>query len=368
MTSNSQPLNDLLSIDEELTETIFSDLSQQIGELDQPPSPLLSVTVADQRTISVTDSLTGLVGEIITVPISINNAAGLQSLTLTLTYDTNLLDITDPNPETDTNEGVKRAGIATNWRVTTGEGNNPNQEQPNPVANVNEQTGEVTISLINPSEPPTEGAGDIIEIDFQIKSDANPGSIADIDLKTASLGINEQEISLGESSLDDNGIKVIGKGAIVYRFFNTNLGVHFYTASETERDFVLNNLPQYRFEDASYISALQDTDPLTGDEKPVYRFFNINTGVHLYSASEVEKQFILDNLSAIYRFEDVAYYAFDSATEHTAPVYRFYNTLLDTHFYTPSAAERDFVIENLPQYRQEGIGGVGFHVYEFTEN
>ena len=371
MNSNNQLIADNLPVTkivDELTETIFPDLLQHTVDSDQPPSPSLSTTVADERTISVSDSLTGLVGDMVNVPISINNAAGLQSLTLTLTYDTNILDIPDPDPATDINEGVRRTGISANWKVTTGEGNNPDQEEPNPTANVNEQTGEVTISLINTDELPTEGGGDIIEIGFQIKSDANPGSLTNINLKTASLGINEQEISLGESSLDDNGIKVIGKGATVYRFLNNNAGVHFYTASEKEKDFIRDNLPQYTFEGASYSSALNDTDPLTGDEKPVYRFFNKITGVHLYTIFEREKDFIIDNLSETYNFEDVAYYAFESATDHTIPLYRFLNINLGTHFYTPSAKERDFVVENLPHYTQEGIGGVGFHIYEFTGN
>ncbi|AFZ36162.1 hypothetical protein Sta7437_2632 [Stanieria cyanosphaera PCC 7437] len=150
---------------------------------------------------------------------------------------------------------------------------------------------------------------------------------------------------------------------LVHRFYNTNLGVHFYTASDVERDSVLENLPQYRYEGASYksIASDDDRDPLTG-AKSVYRFYNKNTGVHLYTVSEVEKNSIIDNLGSIYRFEDTAYYAYDTAVDGTTPVYRFYNTNLDVHFYTPSTVERDFVLDNLPQYRQEGIGGVGFYV------
>ena len=38
------------------------------------------------------------------------------------------------------------------------------------------------------------------------------------------------------------------------------------------------------------------------------------------------------------------------------PVYRFYNTQAGGHFFTSSPEERDFVINNLPQYNYEGIG------------
>ena len=145
----------------------------------------------------------------------------------------------------------------------------------------------------------------------------------------------------------------------VYRFFNTVLGSHFYTSSEQERVFVLNNLPQYRNEGASFAAA--PADPLTGSQ-PVYRFYNTSTGVHLYTISSKERDFITNNLPN-YRFENVAYRAYNAPQPEAIPLYRFYNKQLDTHFYTPSAAERDNVLKTLPQYRQEGIGGVGFYVY-----
>ncbi|GAB4233612.1 MAG: hypothetical protein Kow0049_17110 [Stanieria sp.] len=316
--------------------------------------------------LSISDTLTGGLGELITVPISINDATGLQSLTLTLNYDTNLLDIIDPNLNTDNNEAVKRTGVAANWKLISGEGSNPNAELPNPIANVNDATGEVTISLINPGTVPTTGSGNILTIDFTISSNAVPNSSSVIDLKTAKLGINNQEINLGDSNLDD-GKLTLSKGSAVYRFYNTNLGVHFYTTSEVEKQFVLDKLPQYRFEGASYTSAAQPNagaDPLTG-AKPVYRFYNNNTGVHLYTSSEKEKNFIQNDLGAIYRFENTAYYAYNNPTDGTIPIYRFYNTNLDVHFFTPSAVEKDFVIDNLPQYRQEGIGGIAFYAYEY---
>jgi len=319
--------------------------------------------------LSISDTLIGGLGELITVPISINDVTGLQSLTLTFNYDPNLLNIIDPNPNTDHNEAVKRTGVAADWKLISGEGSNPNTELPNPMAKVNNATGEVTISLINPGAVPTTGSGNILAIDFKVSPNAVANSSSIIDLKTAKLGINNQEIILGDSNLNDGKI-TLSKGSPVYRFFNTNLGVHFYTTSEVEKQFVLDELPQYRFEGASYTSVAQpsaNADPLTG-AKSVYRFYNQNTGVHLYSSSEEEKNFIQNELGTIYRFENTAYYAYNNPTDGTIPIYRFYNTNLDVHFFTPSAVEKDFVIDNLPQYRQEGIGGVAFYAYEYTSD
>jgi subtilisin family serine protease len=154
-------------------------------------------------------------------------------------------------------------------------------------------------------------------------------------------------------------------GSTVYRFFRPDVGVHFYTASETERDSLIANLPQYTYEGASYNAAPENADPVTG-AKPVYRFFNKNAGVHLYTISEEERDSIQDNLSN-YNFEGIAYYGYESDLEGTSPLYRFYNPVVDAHFYTPSAAERDSILKNLPDYQLESNDGVAFYIEPLAE-
>ena len=153
-------------------------------------------------------------------------------------------------------------------------------------------------------------------------------------------------------------------GATVYRFFRADIGVHFYTASETERDAVNNNLANYVYEGESYTSAA-DTHPITG-AKPVYRFLNQSTGVHLYTMSQIERETISSSLSN-YSFEGIAYYGYESDRPDATPLYRFYNSSLDTHFYTPSIVERDAVLADLPDYRLEGNDGIAFYVEPIVE-
>ncbi len=136
----------------------------------------------------------------------------------------------------------------------------------------------------------------------------------------------------------------------VYRFFNNDTGVHFYTANEVEKDAV-QELDNFSFEGASYLGV----DPLTGQPEPVpvYRFLNQDTGVHLYTISEIERDVVqeLDNFS----FEGEAFFAYESEVEGSIPIYRFFNATTGAHFYTPSAAERDNVEANLPDFQSEGI-------------
>ena len=137
----------------------------------------------------------------------------------------------------------------------------------------------------------------------------------------------------------------------VYRFFNTDTGVHFYTADEKEKNFIQNNLSGFNFEGASY----QGIDPLTGAEQPlpVYRFLNQDTGVHLYTLSETER-YIVQNADN-FTYEGEAFFAYKTEVAGTIPIYRFYNSTTGAHFYTPSPVERDNIEDNLSGFVSEGI-------------
>lgn len=138
----------------------------------------------------------------------------------------------------------------------------------------------------------------------------------------------------------------------IYRFFNQETGSHFYTASEIEKNNVVDNLPNYVFEGIAYEAA----DPIAGMDgvSIVHRFLNQNTGVHLYTIDEVEKNYIFENLSN-YSYEGEVFTAYDSQVEDTIPIYRFYNSAIDAHFYTASDIERETVVNNLLDYSYEGV-------------
>ena len=171
--------------------------------------------------------------------------------------------------------------------------------------------------------------------------------------------LSEDDLNNGENPVPPEAPSDIPEPSTIYRFFNTQVGVHFYTASEVERDSISENLPQFNLEGASFTSA-PPSDDLTG-VAPVYRFLNTDTGVHLYTISENERNSIQANLPN-YQFEGVAYYGYTEEQENTTPLYRFYNPVINAHFYTPSATERNGVLENLPDYQPEGNNGIAFYI------
>ena len=232
----------------------------------------------------------------------------------------------------------------------------------------NGDSGDVNISLSNPG-PGRIGikkSGQDLLIDLNQDGIINPET--DLTLNNyfsetgaATNGTVEQVGNLtSEEIIDYTSSEDITGGATVYRFFIPNQGVHFYTPSEAERDSIIENLPNYEFESASYVGVPEDEDLLTG-ARPVYRFFNQDTGVHLYTVAEAERDAVLELPNYVY--EGITYYGYETQREGTVPLYRFYNTAADAHFYTPSQAERDNILENLPDYVLEGVDETGTAYY-----
>ena len=93
----------------------------------------------------------------------------------------------------------------------------------------------------------------------------------------------------------------------------------------------------------------------------MYRFFNNDTGAHLYTISEAERDSIANSLPN-YTYEGVAYYGYQSDRPGANPLYRFNNPVIDAHFYTPDSAERDSILANLTDYQLESDDGIAFYV------
>lgn len=143
----------------------------------------------------------------------------------------------------------------------------------------------------------------------------------------------------------------------VYRFFSPRSGAHFYTASAAERDSVATNLAgTWSYEGTAYTLNLDN--PANAD--PLHRFLNRADGTHFYTASATEHASVAASLSHIYTYEGVAYLVSAAGGTGTMPVYRFYNVRTGSHFYTISDVERDSVIANLSgTFTYEGAA---FHI------
>jgi len=91
----------------------------------------------------------------------------------------------------------------------------------------------------------------------------------------------------------------------------------------------------------------------TGARTPVYRFYNGSTRSHFYTTSAAERDYVIASYPA-FSYEGPAFYAYGSTGTGLSPVYRFFNTRTGAHFFTISASERDYVVATYPEYSYEG--------------
>ncbi len=138
----------------------------------------------------------------------------------------------------------------------------------------------------------------------------------------------------------------------VYRFYNPGSGTHFFTPSAEERDMVMATWSQlYTYEGIAY-----STYP-ANNTQPLYRFYNRASGSHFYTASPSEAGVVTASLADIFSYDGETYRVSPVSAADKVAVYRFYNIRSGSHFYTASATERDNVMATLAGvYTYEGVG------------
>ncbi len=116
----------------------------------------------------------------------------------------------------------------------------------------------------------------------------------------------------------------------MYRVYNPNSGEHFYTASEVERDFLVK--AGWHNEGIGWYA------PEDGD--PVFRMYNPNSGDHHYTLEVEERD---DLVKFGWNYEGIGW---RSDSEQSVPLYRLYNPNEETgnHHYTTDQNERETLI------------------------
>ena len=135
----------------------------------------------------------------------------------------------------------------------------------------------------------------------------------------------------------------------VYRFYNAQSNVYFYTISSVERDTILATLSNaLTYEGIAFYAS----PTAAVGYSTIYRFRNTVNGSYLYTISEVEKNSILQGYPQ-YVLEGTAWFAEPSAAGGGSPLYRF-RTNNNTHIYTAYESERASIIANYPSFVFEG--------------
>jgi Ca2+-binding RTX toxin-like protein len=121
---------------------------------------------------------------------------------------------------------------------------------------------------------------------------------------------------------------------LMFRFFDTHTGDHFYTTSAVEKAQIQASLPTFNYEGSAWTTP--DKGPDTHD---VFRFFDTKTGTHFLTDSVAERDVILATIPN-YTYEGVAFEAYnDVAGAGRLTLDRFYNTQTGQHHFSASPEE-----------------------------
>ncbi len=97
--------------------------------------------------------------------------------------------------------------------------------------------------------------------------------------------------------------------APVYRLWSPVLSTHFYTISEAERDVLVRDFGDiWMLEGIVFLAYPEGRQPPSA--KAVYRFWSDTLGCHFYTISESERDYLVANFPHIWTLEGVAWYAY----------------------------------------------------------
>ncbi len=146
----------------------------------------------------------------------------------------------------------------------------------------------------------------------------------------------------------------------VYRFWSLSQGAHFYTISGSERNKLINESASvWQYEGIGFYAYFRNTQ---ANLAPVYRFWSTATGQHLYTISESEKNKIVTQLAKDWKYEGVVFYAYAPGKQPfgAIPVYRFAAVSFGDHFYTASESEKNKLLNQAHRWIYEGVAWYAF--------
>lgn len=138
-----------------------------------------------------------------------------------------------------------------------------------------------------------------------------------------------------------------GGAAPVHRFWSATYQGHFYTASADERDAIVARWSDvWSYEGVAYTAF---TTQAAGTV-PLFRFWSSRYNGHFYTTSADERDAVMSRWPDVWSYEGVAFYVYPTtaSSPDTVSVARFWSASARHHFYTASAAERDSVIARWP--------------------
>lgn len=202
-------------------------------------------------------------------------------------------------------------------------------------------SGDAPAGKIDFSSTATHEIGHAIGIDHSESSQALMNS----EYSTVIFNLQQDDIDAAVAIYGENLIQPID----VYRYYNPKVGGHLFTADIAEKNSVDEN-DNFNAEEIGF-RALSRMDEEIIDSIPIYRFFNNVLGSHFFTAAEQEKAHVMTLENFV--FEGIGFRAFATKSASTVPIHRFFNEQSGGHFFTANETEKE-VVQDLPNLIYEG--------------
>lgn len=227
------------------------------------------------------------------------------------------------------------------------------------IDNLNSDSGVDATGNVSGSEDFVDSAGD----DYSLEQTSSAVNIItntlisdyDIDYNLRSFGGNS-DIGAYEYTTETQ------KTSPVFRFWSDVNSKHFYTIESGERDTVFGtyNVRTWKYE--GQVFRAYKLANCSGKD-PVYRFWSDEKQGHFYTISESEKNHVTETYSEnVWKLEGQVLCAEKVENSFNSPLHRFWGDSSQSHFYTASTAEKNYVVDTYDEnvWRYEGVG---YYVY-----
>lgn len=137
----------------------------------------------------------------------------------------------------------------------------------------------------------------------------------------------------------------------VYRLFSPSLNIHLFSSNSSEIDLLTGLDSNQSFINEGIAYTISESAP-----DQLFRFYNINSNSHFYSANVIERDLLISNSSEGFIYEGVAFNIYlDKTNSSLQPVTRYFNPISSTHFFTSSPEEQQILAISHPHLINEGI-------------
>ena len=178
------------------------------------------------------------------------------------------------------------------------------------------------------------------------------GASADATITSASTMVSTKAAITAQNAPIQTDLTLPSGQVGVYRFFDSKSGTQFLTGSLSEANTLIATRQDLHYEGVGMGGiANGSTDP---NAVSVFRFFDTLNGTHFFTSSNTEADTIAKTRSDLIA-EGASFMEHATAETGDTAVYRFFNSNNGTHFFTNSTIEQASILSTRPDMHYEGI-------------